>query len=1040
MTTVEITMLGRFAVVVDTVPMAESSWTRRQAAALVKVLALAPDRRMHREQLVDLVWPEDTLDEAVPKLHKAAHYARHALAVPDAVVLRGDQVTLLPGTETTVDVVQFEELARKALANEDVVAARRALALYGGQLLPQDRYDEWAEERREQLRLRHLDLLRLGGRWEELVELDAGDEAAHVALMQRHAANGDRHAALRQFERLDKALRRELGVAPGRAAVELRDRLLADHDVAPSPPDEMVGRDRELAAAERALEATAAGRGRTLIISGPAGTGKSSMLSALTRRARDLGLRIGQGTAAPVEGAWPYAPVVEAMADLCRRHPTLLDGLADQHREEIDRVLVGEETSWSGGSSHQRLFVATAELVRLAAATNGLLLTFDDLHDADDSSLRLLHYVARATRDDRVCLVLTHRPSPLSDILTETRQSLVDRHGATEIVLGPLDRDGVAALVGRYVAAPTDEQVDEIAAFSGGVPFAVNELARRATREPSWVQAFDATMISGIAPATREVLQRVAVVGSSFDTDELVALSGLPEEDAYARLDDALAALVVEPTASGYRFRHKLVRDALLEDVPPHRRRRIHRDAASRLIELGASPARIGHHLMESGAGAEAVPYLLRAAETEAAVGAYRDALDLVDTVRPYAVGEPRAAALSLRADLLNAIGDPMAAAAYREALDGAPPETARRLRVRLAQSAVMTGDLETVAAALEGLEPDGGADDADIFLARGKHAYFTSDYELAEAASLEAQRLVLAGDRSWKVLDLFALQALLAHRTGSWFDRMRVELVRTRENPEMANALFDGYLCAAEYMLYGQTPYDQVIVVARDVQATARRSGALRAAAFASALIGEAALLSGDLALAAAELSDASELHHDLGSIAGHAHCLQRLAEVRLAEGDDHAARQLLHEALHQARSSVIARHLLQRVFGTMILATPDPLDARAVVDRAESTMGWDDACLFCSIMLDVPAAIACARVGDLDQAHRHLERAEESALLWQGTSWEAGMAEAQAAVAAAEGDHEAARARLQSAAEQFERAGQPLDARRCRQALAAA
>ena len=78
--------------------------------------------------------------------------------------------------------------------------------------------------------------------------------------MQRHAANGDRHAALRQFERLDKALRRELGVAPGRAAVELRDRLLADHDVAPSPPDEMVGRDRELGVAERALEATAAGR------------------------------------------------------------------------------------------------------------------------------------------------------------------------------------------------------------------------------------------------------------------------------------------------------------------------------------------------------------------------------------------------------------------------------------------------------------------------------------------------------------------------------------------------------------------------------------------------------------------------------------------------------------------------------------------------------------------------------------------------------------------------------------------------------------
>ena len=88
--------------------------------------------------------------------------------------------------------------------------------------------------------------------------------------------------------------------------------------------------------------------------------------------------------------------------------------------------------------------------------------------------------------------------------------------------------------------------------------------------------------------------------------------------------------------------------------------------------------------------------------------------------------------------------------------------------------------------------------------------------------------------------------------------------------------------------MLYGPTPYGEVIEVARDLQATARRSGALRAAAFASALIGEAALLSGDLALAAAELTEASDLHRDLGSIAGQAHSLQRLAEVRLAEGDD--------------------------------------------------------------------------------------------------------------------------------------------------------
>ena len=116
-----------------------------------------------------------------------------------------------------------------------------------------------------------------------------------------------------------------------------------------------------------------------------------------------------------------------------------------------------------------------------------------------------------------------------------------------------------------------------------------------------------------------------------------------------------------------------------------------------------------------------------------------------------------------------------------------------------------------------------------------------------------------------------------------------------------------------------------------------------------------------------------------------------------------------------------MIAKHLLQRIFGTMIIATTDPLEARAIVDRAESTLGWDDACVFCSIMLCVPAAIACAQAGDLENGHRLLANAEESALLWQGTSWEGALAEAQAAIAPAEGDAATAEERMQFAADQF-------------------
>ena len=359
---IHLTLLGRFAVTVGGVPVAEAGWKRRRAAAVVKVLALAPGRRLHREQVIDLVWPGDTIAAAVPKLHKAAHFARRAIGVPDSVVLRGDQVVLCPGGNVTVDAVRFGELARQALVTGDAALAREALALYGGELLPADRYEEWAETRREQLSQSHLDLLRLDGQWEAVAELDPGDERAHLALMRRHAANGDRYAALRQFDRLDRALRQELGLAPGPEASALRDRLLAADGVSPYRDSPLIGRDLEISIAERALLDVAAGANRTLIISGEAGAGKSSLLAAIAARAAERGF----------------------------------------------------------------------------------------------------------------------------------------------------------------------------------------------------------------------------LAGSSFDTDEFVALSGLAETEAFGHLDDALAARIIEPASAGYRFRHCLIRDALTGDVPVHRRRQVHRDTARR--------------------------------------------------------------------------------------------------------------------------------------------------------------------------------------------------------------------------------------------------------------------------------------------------------------------------------------------------------------------------------------------------------------------------------------------------------------------------
>jgi DNA-binding SARP family transcriptional activator len=332
-----INLFGEFTVTVDDRRVGTNHWTRRHAAGLVKVLSLSPGRRLHREHVIDLLWPDNIIEDniipdniiekAVPKLHKAAHFGRKAIDAPDAIVLRDKHVHLCPDHDVVIDVATLEDLFRQAMADGNAAPAREALALYRGDLLPQDRYDEWSEERREQLRLRRLELIRLDRQWAAVVETDPSDEVADLNLMRRHAADGDRHAAIRQFERLDRHHRRELGVAPGRDALAQRDRLRADRDATTRRDDAPIGRDRETAVVEHALLDSARGRSCTVLVSGPPGIGKSSLLAVASELAREMGFRIAHGTSSLVEGAWPNAPVVGALADLCRRHPTPLDGL-----------------------------------------------------------------------------------------------------------------------------------------------------------------------------------------------------------------------------------------------------------------------------------------------------------------------------------------------------------------------------------------------------------------------------------------------------------------------------------------------------------------------------------------------------------------------------------------------------------------------------------------------------------------------------------------------------------------------------------------
>src|SRR4051794_28242984 len=147
---VDINLLGGFSVVVDDRPVATEAWTRRGAAGLVKLLALRPGRRLPREQVLDLLWPDLLLDQAAPRLHKAAFHARTALG-RGAVVLSGDVVALFPAAlfpaaRVVTDVELFDRAAAAYRSGGALEDAEEAVELYSGDLLPDDLYEPWADE------------------------------------------------------------------------------------------------------------------------------------------------------------------------------------------------------------------------------------------------------------------------------------------------------------------------------------------------------------------------------------------------------------------------------------------------------------------------------------------------------------------------------------------------------------------------------------------------------------------------------------------------------------------------------------------------------------------------------------------------------------------------------------------------------------------------------------------------------------------------------------------------------------------------------
>jgi predicted ATPase/DNA-binding SARP family transcriptional activator len=315
-----VALLGGFAVTVDGREIADESWRLRKARALVKLLALAPRHRLPWEHLGEALWPDRDAAAVRNNFHQTLRAARLALASAgldgrEALRLRDGVVSLGEDLTVEVDVEEFTTGAERAARTGGLDAHRAAAARYTGQLLPEDRYEDWTNARREALREQHAALLLSLARLHRdrgepaaaidtlrsLLVHDELHEPARRELMQLLAGTGRRQEALAEYGSLRDALRRDLEAdpdpetrrlyrrllagsleepgTPGPAAARTGDTIPGPSDNLPVPASSFVGRDRELDEVGRLLAST-----RLLTLTGVGGAGKTRLALEAARR------------------------------------------------------------------------------------------------------------------------------------------------------------------------------------------------------------------------------------------------------------------------------------------------------------------------------------------------------------------------------------------------------------------------------------------------------------------------------------------------------------------------------------------------------------------------------------------------------------------------------------------------------------------------------------------------------------------------------------------------------------------------------------
>ena len=445
----------------------------------------------------------------------------------------------------------------------------------------------------------------------------------------------------------------------------------------------LVGRDRELASLESALDEALEGRGLMVAVVGEAGISKSRLALEIRQRAETIGFVSAWTTSRSYASAFPYHLLAQLVQQLLDRQAGATTTTADALR--ATRVTADDETleRWAAvlddvlgdappddprladlsPAGRQRLLVhAIGAILRARAQLNPMLVVLDDLHWADPASLAVVEELLTVLPELRVALLATYRSG--------WSHGWEGRSAYEQLNLRALRPDEARAMAadltpGTRLPTSLTERVLE---RSAGNPLFLEELMRgergagaaaHPHRLPETIHEMLLARLDALPADARRTLQLASVVGMEFSENSVAVLAEGETDEALRTLQRA-ELIVPRPADGGDRtlaFRHPLIHEVAYRSLLVSTRRMLH--------------GRIGHWLEEQG-GEELVSELARH---------YRDS-DVPDKARHYLpLAGARAEALNANREAHGWFND------AAEACTDAPPKRAEMIEAAARQS-----------------------------------------------------------------------------------------------------------------------------------------------------------------------------------------------------------------------------------------------------------------------------------------------------------------------------------------------------------------